>query len=780
MACQSVSWLRPASVNLLLLLPAVLTFARPAIDRPPGDDEVRYSPADGAVTSVNPPPFVWLPLEGVETWHLQVSRSPDFPEEGTITVRDWDLTVYVPRHPMPPGDWYWRYGYSMGGETRFGRARPFAIAEDATILPFPPVEQVLERVPVQRPRLYFPPEDLAEIRAEPQGRFREIVEPVVRAAEEALAMEEELFPEPPPWEEFGEKMREEYQRIFVAMRPYTERMHMSAMAYLFTGDRRFGEEARRRLMHFMTWDVEGPSSVIWPSELGMDIAERAPRAFDWIYDILTEEERALCVEVLGLRIAQINRLHRSMPFESRPFRSHPGRMIGFAIEGSLALAHELPEAADWLEYTLRLLWSVYPAWGGEEGGWHEGIGYWNSYMGRIMNVVIELDRLGVPIKERPFFQNTGWFGFYVAYPGRRQRGFGDGFEGGISGGFGHNLYRFSTLYQNPWFRWSANRIGGRPHGPVAVQVFDPDLEEKSPAGLPHSRLFSDVGLVAMHGELDNPEDNVILLLQSSPFGSVSHNHANQNAFTIDAFGEPLAISSGFYQAYGRGHHSEWIWQTKAHNSVLVNGEGQTPRSRRAVGKITAYQENGDWAYAAGDATAAYDGRLGKFVRHVVFLRPDTFVMIDDLEGPGEPARFQWLLHSRSEMELDEPRRTVGVSQGNARMRVRFLEPEALSFAQTSGWDPEPPRPERAPPQFHFTASTREAREATRFVTVLQPYRAGDGGRLPEPRLRDAEGGLAVVVGDRLVLWKDPAAAEVRSGAVSSREPVAVIRAGAPP
>lgn len=759
-----------------IFLPALLA-AVPVLDRPPVDGETDYAPADHAVTSVNPPPFVWLPLEGVERYVLQLSRSPDFTVAETVTVRDLDLTVHVPGAVMEPGPWYWRYGYTRNGADHFGKARPFRIAGDAVALPFPQVSALLARIPGARPRLHFTPEVLAEIRANPRGRHRRTVRDAVRAAEAAIARNEPLFEEPRSWDDFPD-LRSQYREIFIAMRPYTEGMHQCALAYVLTGERRFAEEARRRLMHFMTWDVDGTSSVIWPSELGMDIAERAPRTFDWIYDILTEEERRLCIDVLGRRMAQIHALHRELPFESRPYSSHPGRMIGFIIEGSLALAHEVPEAADWLAYTLRLLWSVYPAWGGEEGGWHEGIGYWNGYMGRITNVLIELDRLGIPIKEKPFFRNTGWFGFYVAYPGRQQLGFGDGYERRVTGGFGNNLYRFSTLYQNPYFRWSANRIGGGASGPVAATILDDTLQEKSPADLPHSRYFPDVGWVAMHSDLANPDDNVMVLFKSAVRGSISHDHANQNAFTIDAFGEPLAISSGFYQLYGTGHHSEWIWQTKAHNAVLVNGEGQTPRSRAARGRITAYQEHGDWAYTAGDATAAYSGRLGRFVRHVIFLRPATILMIDDLEGPGAPATFQWLLHARSELQLDEPAATATVHQGGARMRVRFLQPADLAFSQTSGWDPPLPHPDRAPPQFHFTASTRTAQAATRFVTVLQPQRATDAVPPPEPRMIQAEGGLAIAIGSDLVLWRAPEATEVRAAGQSSRKPASVLRGAA--
>src|SRR5690606_12913972 len=132
----------------------------------------------------------------------------------------------------------------------------------------------------------------------------------------------------------------------------------------------------------------------------------APAVFDWIYPVLNESEKRKCQEVLSARMRQISyRVHRSRPMESKPFSSHPGRMVGFVVEGSIALAHDVPEVADWLDYTLKLLWSTYPAWSHTDGGWNEGISYWGGYMRRMIRVVAQLDQFNIPLKEKPFFKN---------------------------------------------------------------------------------------------------------------------------------------------------------------------------------------------------------------------------------------------------------------------------------------------------------------------------------------------------------------------------------------
>ena len=98
---------------------------------------------------------------------------------------------------------------------------------------------------------------------------------MIEEGERALAMNEELFEEPLPWEEYAdstfpdEGFRSVYRVKRSELRPFAWRMQTVALAYLYTDDMRFAEEAR-------------------------------------------------------------------------PFRSHPGRMVGFVIEGGLCRLMKMP------------------------------------------------------------------------------------------------------------------------------------------------------------------------------------------------------------------------------------------------------------------------------------------------------------------------------------------------------------------------------------------------------------------------------------------------------
>ena len=749
-----------------------------ALERQPAENELAHRPPDASQPSANPPGFVWLPAPGAEEYVLQYSPTDSFEPDRTVMVEGLKISTYTPRETLEPGRYFWRVGLPTDAGPGFGKTRSFEITPAARPFPRPKTDEVIASIPADRPRLYFRRANLARLREEMRTKEAKRLESIARGADRRLG--EELYPEPEPLPGRGQERSKAYLESFRTMRPFTSGMQECALAYIVTGERKYAEEAKRRLLHFATWDTSptAPSGLSHNDEAAMDIAMRGPRTFDWIYDTLTDDERERCQEMLRERLAQINQMHHRMPFESRPYSSHPGRMIGFATEGAIAFAHELPEAREWLDYMLDILWAVYPAWGAADGGWAEGIGYWTAYMSMIFDPVFLLDDIGVPYKNKPFLENTGYFGLYCAPPFSKVRPFGDGHEGGVGRGQGNLLYLLSALYGDPYFRWYGEQTGVTSStSPAGWLARGRDVEPKAPSDLPQARAFPHVGWVAMHSDLTRPKDNIHFMLKASPYGSASHSHASQNAFILNAFGEPLAIGSGYYQRYGSPHHAEWTWETKAHNSILVDGKGQLKHSLASRGRIVDFEDADGFAYATGDATEAYEGRLKRFLRHVLFVRPDYFVIYDELESVTE-ADYQWLLHARSEMAPDEAGQRVLISEGEARLDVRFLTPAGLKFSQTNEFDVTPER-EDSPLQWHFRAETPGKSEAMSFLTALAPLRAGEAGKFEGAQAVSCTGGVACEVagtwGKDVVIWRHEGEDLARAGDVETEARAACVR-----
>jgi hypothetical protein len=103
---------------------------------------------------------------------------------------------------------------------------------------------------------------------------------------------------------------------------------------------------------------------------------------------------------------------------------------------------------------------------------------------------------------------------------------------------------------------------------------------------------------------------------------------------------------------------EYLKSTSNHNTVLVDGRGQTGegntwlnvnnclnREKEPLG-ITTFEDRGDVCHVIADVTGAYDPdlRITRFTRRIVYLRPDLIVLHDRIES-AMPHEYRWLLHT---------------------------------------------------------------------------------------------------------------------------------------
>lgn len=731
--------------------------AERALDPSPAPYRVTRAPRRGQRLITNPPVFVWLPVAGMHDYVFQYGRDPELRDRSTVTLRqpirprtvraipafaggqEGEIT-FTPRpatmrvlpEPLGPGAWYWRYGYDAGEGVGlvFSSTWEFTIAPDAVAVPFPDIQEVVARAARGRPRMWVTPDTLPRLRELGRGELREQLAGLLRACEpylgEPLLAEPEFLPE-------GEAWAPAYTRVFRTTRPFIAGMARCAEAYLLSGDRRFGDEAKRRLLHLVSWDPQGSTNLGHNDEVGTEIVRVAPRVYDYIHDLLTPEERARCLDCFAARLPQLYHALRARPFEVNPFESHAmGYYLTDLTEACIALAGEL-DVSEWLEYCLMMLWApFFPPYGGEDGGWCEGPSYW----GWTVNVFVRTFRLveqvtGVPIHQREWLRRTGYYKLYGNPPYAKMSPFGDGQSNPPAGV--ESVWELALTFDDPYLKWYAEQRSYAPGGLEAFLLHDRDqaLDSRPPTDLPQARCFPDVGLVALHSDLAHGDRNVQVLLRSSPYGSISHSYADQNAFTLDAFGEPLAIASGYYPYYNSPHHRGWTWHTKAANCIGVNGEGQAIRDWDAKGRIARFETNDYWHYALGDATAAYRGRLLRFRRHIAFLRPQApdlhpvVIIYDDVSSP-EAATFQWWLHALEEMRVEPERQKVTIERGGAAVDVLLLAPDGLSFSQTDQFS-VPPEGEY-PNQWHLTAETTATGETCHFLAILLPRRGTEDGR----------------------------------------------------
>ncbi len=598
-------------------------------------------------------------------------------------------------------------------------------------LPWVDPKTLLARVPDAHPRYVFLRDTLPEVRRSLTSGRREAWEALQRVAERALKTP---LPKRPVYDTFEGKARQRmgYATYFRDFRRYIDgAVSPLALAYLLSGEERYGLAAKRILLEVETWGVEGTMSLLSPfgDEPGLSVARHGQRAYDWLYDLFDESERRRVREMTAARARQILRRLQRADYLATPAESHNGRLIAYLSEYAVVLKGEAPDAADWLDYSLRALTTFYPHWADSDGGWAEGVSYALGYNTLYLPAIEALrTAASFDLYRRPFFRRIRRFFLYCTAPKGEMKPFGDGSDrSGVGAAGAVLMMHHGRRFQDPAAVWYAEQVGGLAEGvsdPLVAVLTEDTVKPAPPSKLPSAAVFRGIGWAGLHSALDRPQEDTFFLFKSSPFGSVSHSHADQNSFCILKGGRALAIASGYYgPAYSMPHHAEWTRQTKANNCVLVNGEGQVVRSIEARGRIVAFQHEQTLTYVCGEAAEAYGGKLKRFLRHVLFLRPGLFVVLDELAAPA-PARFDWLLHAIDKMQMNEAARSVTATRGGACLEVRLECEAGQGFHLTDVFDM--PYNEGNPPeyheqvanQWHFKATTARPAAEVRIAAVM--------------------------------------------------------------
>ncbi len=147
-----------------------------------------------------------------------------------------------------------------------------------------------------------------------------------------------------------------------------------------------------------------------------------------------------------------------------------------------------------------------------------------------------------------------------------------------------------------------------------------------------------------------------LCMDGGPFG-FGHQHEDKLSVILTAFGRPLLVEGGTY-TYDASDWRRYVLSSRAHNVVLVDGLEQNRRkSSRATFVVKTpllhvWESNDTFDHAA----AVYEEGLGpkaqhlvRQTRHVFYLKPDLFIIADELEPmDGKSHTYETLLHLDAE------------------------------------------------------------------------------------------------------------------------------------
>jgi hypothetical protein len=486
-------------------------------------------------------------------------------------------------------------------------------------------------------------------------------------------------------------------------------------------------------------------------------------AYDWLYNDLSETNRTIIKNALILRTEESYQASLGnegvsgdnwwwKEFSQNHFTNN-NASLGIA---SLVLENETNDASTWLNHVVTQYQKDKSILNGiAEGSWHESIYYQGYKFQRSLIFYHNYEILkGVNLIPEIFFENHIDWKLYNYLPSVSKwvSTFADIYTNAWFAFSPYGTLRYlASRYNNGYAEWLAQQLiavsGSRNIYYATDDIFeffyyDNTIAPVTPSSSNHSlnKTFNDVGIVIWRtgwgandivfalksGVYGGDYIKTTYLARSNPYNGgitydphTAHDHPDTGTFWIYKGSLDLVAEKERYQ----------VWETGNHNTILVDGAEQY-RSRWAN---EIYADTGglletvctlqNFNYLKADCTDAYRNRntgssyyppstwmITEFTRHVIFVKPNYFIMIDNLTA-NETHQYDWIYHvSEAEGAITvESTWIKGDCDENNILGINVLAPS--SFHNTTG-DSD------GKPYIRIHPETNV--DDVRFITVLYP------------------------------------------------------------
>ncbi len=683
------------------------------------------------------PMFDWAPVKGADKYRLEYRGE-------SVEITNY---FYIPEKPLAPGLVEWKVTALPSGK----------IAA---------MEKLI--IPERNIQWRMPEFDFSSFARQPHPRFRKLAVQQVGDRQEklmALARKNALVPVPDPPKPYvpgaDPNIRskiEWFGKVSGGITAGTgERMTNLGMMAVYSGDAELIKAARVQALDAAKWDPNGTSHMRHADLYAARFLRGVIWCYDAAYEIMTPEERAKVAACIQARGDQF--FFNARPFRLNEAQNHSWERVEIAMFAALALA-ELPEMEERFRFGASVYaYRIFPSLG-YEGENNEGLMYWAYGLGMALRFVdVAKNTVGLDLYGQPWLQQTSQFPMYINPPQTYPVSFAD------TGDPNHRSI-------GPMSRHFTGKLAGAGRDPYSLWYAGyPEMNgvtAKVPLEIPQSRLYAHIGWAVFNTFLPDGREGVTVGFHSGKYFA-GHQHADQNHFVINAYGEKVAIDGGYYDWWGSRHFLAYSAKTVAHNTILVDGEGQDWAKDGSDGVTRHYFDSRNFGFVSGDAAGVYQDRVKQFDRDLLFVKPGLVFVYDRLRA-AKPAVFSWLLHSQSEENITVQGKNFAFTRPLAGLTGTVLLPrdaavssdKAYTVMPVKGYS-ETPR-ENVQNEWCFKAVNPAPARSMEFLAALQILRGGAAAVPREVgRLEESADALLIKARDVEVLFNRKPGTSVQLG-----------------
>lgn len=730
-------------------------------------------------------------LDGMETKHkvdknkvrysLRYSQDPTF-KSGVVEVQTrWPF--FNPEKDLTPGAWYWQYGNVMNGATKWGSAQQFTVASHPDKFCPPSLKELLAGFPQEHPRVWLDKKEWDNF------MLRSISTPerkiYLSAANKAMNTPMKSINDVNTT--LAANLSNEMERNAMLTRESRrivdrEESNLEAIirAYMLTKERRYADEAIKRIKTIMTW---GESKNVKGDFNDATFVSLCSLTYDALYDLLdeaTKKDLLACIRKYGNKMYD----HYNNYLENHIAENHIWQMtLRVLTMAAFTVYGELPEADTWVDYCYNVWLARFPGLN-EDGAWHNGDSYFTVNIRTLIEIPYFYSRLtGFDFFADPWYQGSALYAIYQQPPFSKSGGNGSSHEkvltpSGVRVGYADAIAKLTgNTYAADYVRTiqarqpnildkgANSKAGGLAW--FRLQCDKPLPEGPGIAELPMGHVFPQSGLASFSTNLSQTENSAMISFRSSPYGGTSHALTNQNSFNTFWGGQSLFYSTGHCTSFIDKHSVYSYRASRAHNTILVNGIGQRIGTE-GYGWIPRHYVGENIGYVVGDASNAYgkvisplwlergkaagleytpangwdEVGLKTFRRHIVELGKTGLTFIYDELEANQPVTWSYLLHTvTNPMNVDKSNKQwihvratnkEGISDAYL-FSTGVLKTDTTSqfFSPAVNWliADEKGNFKEYPHHWHFTA-TSDKQKAYRFATIIDTHAKRTPSRQP--------------------------------------------------
>ena len=474
-----------------------------------------------------------------------------------------------------------------------------------------------------------------------------------------------------------------------------------SLAYLLTEQEHYLEEAKRWIFTAVDYDVWGFGFLVDVDLSASWLLYGLGLSYDWLKDHLSQEEREKFLNKLilqGNKIFDYGQENLGHCWSTNYWQNHNWINYSGLLTTAYAIRDEHKGAQVWVDEikdNFEKVFEYLP----EDGSNYEGTGYWRYAINFFLSAADYIRQDGGPnYFNAGFLKNSFDYRIYQCAPNWEENiNFADVHDRRSS----HSIsayYKIAAEYSNGQAQWLGELVRNKflfreayeskifpgilPEAFLELIWYKPEIEPQSPASLPLTKYFPDLGLVVMRSSWET--DATHLSFKSSPAGghkqwklsweldkkndwktrSLTHYHVDFNHFILIHNGASLAIDEG----YNRTSKAE------VHNLITVDGtgcvgekiwlEGDLSDPQRfdlnckgihnvwrdvpedAIAQVEAFSSDNGYTYVVGESSKMYypEMALTRNARHIINSECGYFIFLDELESKLEHT-YTWRMHS---------------------------------------------------------------------------------------------------------------------------------------